>query len=76
MGQALFCYEHAGRLGRAAEAPVETWVKPKGRLLPFCSRTIPKHPQRARTNGNQEKIEKCSSFRTFLARSEGYRQSL
>jgi hypothetical protein len=58
------CYEHAGRLGRAAEAPVEAWVKTKGHLLPFCSHTIPKHPQRTRTNDNQEGIENCSSFRT------------
>jgi hypothetical protein len=50
-------------------------VKPKGHLLPFCSHTI-KRPQRTRTNDNQERIENCSSFRTFFARSEGCRHGL
>jgi hypothetical protein len=50
--------------------------KTKGHLLPFCSHAILKHPQKRGTYGYQERISNCSLFRTFSARSEGYRRAL
>jgi len=58
---------------QAVPAPV--WEEPKGHLLPFCSHTILKHPEKRGTSNYQEGTDIYSSFRTVFARSEGYRQS-
>jgi len=55
--------------------PAPVWVEPKGHLLPFCSHTILKHPEKRGRSNYQEGTDIYPSFRTVFARSEGYNQS-
>ena len=59
----------------ASTVPAPVWVEPKGHLLPFCSQTILKHPEKRGTSNYQEGTDIYPSFRTVFARSEGYQQS-
>ena len=52
------------------------WVEPKGHLLPFCSHTTLKHPERSGTKDYHWGTDNCRSFLDILARSEGCRHGL
>ncbi len=58
------------------EGTAGSWAKPKGHLLPFCSRTILKHPQMRDTQDQHKGTGNYSSFPAFFTRSEGYRHGL